>query len=126
MSTQLITATRNCPLPSVARRGDFIYDHRLNTNLLRLLTLTVSTVSGNKYHWFFDGDVSVLRRNGEADAILRNVTQPVWVNHDGGRALCVETVDKYQHFVRTSRVLHAEWFVEYGSTCIVKHEYWGD
>ena len=117
----LTTNLRPVLLPTTDRFGEFIIENDWNKH--NLVRLVVCTLSGNTYHWFFDGDTGApaFQRNGQTAHTIRYATLPVWVNHDGGRAVLVEDDRDAAHFVRTSRVLTAEWTVRKGNLVSTHH-----
>lgn len=116
MSIELITI--NIPTPKHSPDlGEVVLEQDWNT--YDLVSLTVTTLN-SVYQWFYDGSVPVLRRNGEPDALIRHCTLPVWVVAGSTRALLVEKQGVSATFVRTSRVIHAEWRIRQGTRLLTR------
>lgn len=112
-----VPTTTTIPFPTAERFGA----HVPVTNSGSLLNLRIIT-RNSVYTWMSNGDSADLYREGSAIPVLTNVTMPVWVALEGGRALYVEQVGT-NDWLRTSRVQQAEWFVEHGTYCVSKHAY---
>lgn len=98
-------STLTIPMPTTNRFGEFIPHDLWTADGLRYMK--VWTRSGNQYVWFpVDGGWAFGQCN-HSSRVINHPTVPVWVHHDGGRALLVEDSRDAAVFVRTSRITKA-------------------
>lgn len=112
-----MSTTTTIPCPTADRFGVQVPVANGGT-LLNLRVVTRNSV----YVWMSKGDTADLYREGSAIPVLTNVTLPVWVGLEGGRALYVEQVGS-NDWLRTSRVEEGVWYVEHGSYCVTESTY---